>query len=946
MPSTRGRSSRSLRVELLESRLLLSVVPNDPGFSSQWGLHNTNNVDIDAPEAWGITTGSSSVTVAIIENYGVQLSHPDLDSKMSPDSWNYIDGSTNQNVSTGHGTNIAGIIGAESNNGQGMAGVSWGSSVIALRTSGPTQFVNAIKYAADKGVKAIAFGTSFGGSSSSLLDAIDYAAARGVVVVAAAGNGGTSGLTSQPGQNLDTTPTYPAAYSRPNLISVAAVDSSGNLASFSNYSSSKVHVGAPGVDIYTTEWTGGYINFAAGTSFATPFVAGVVALVASQYPNYTAAQLVQAVTQNVKPLASLAGKTISGGMVSAYNALLSGMPAPTAVATPASVVNATTTNLSVNASYGGGDSGLTYTWSVVSKPSGAADPTFSANGTNAAKNAVATFSATGSYTFQLTVTNGSGFVRTSYVPVTVTNSGAPSNPAFLDDGQSAAEGVTRVGNWTQWTGGGQAGTHSTAPTGDGSTKMTWTFNNLPQGVYEVWVNWVQAPNRATNSPFTVYNGNTPLTTVRVDQTKAPVGYYDASSSWNTLGERFTIDSGSLKVVLSNDADAGANVVADSVRIRKLGPWLADDSQTSAEGFSKTGSWSQWTGSGVASTHSTAQGGDGSTTATWTFTDLAPGKYQVWATWIQASNRATNSPFTVYDSTTSRGTIAVDQTQAPTGVFTSGLSWKSLFENITIQNGTLVVKLTNAGVDPSRAIVADAIRIQRVGGYFADDTDGSPIYQKTTGWTRWDGSGFSNTHSTAPGGYGEINATWTFENVTPGVYEVWATWIQAPNRATNSPFTIYDGTNSLGTVLVNQQSAPTGYYDGAVSFVSLGQSFLVTSGALKVMLSNAGVVNGQYVVADAIRINRVDNPPGGVVVPFSVPVGLSAMASGSSEDQEAAPAIDPVEVATFSRTSPRLRNASNREKPFVVITAASRPFRAWGDPGRPMRRGVLSASTLV
>jgi len=939
---SRRRNSRKFHLDLLESRTLLSVFPNDPGFAYQWGLHNANNVDIDAPEAWGITTGSSSVIVAEIETYGVALSHPDLQSKMTSTSWSFADNSANQNVSTGHGTNIAGIIGAETNNGQGMAGVSWGSPVMALKVNGYSQFVSAIRYAVDNHAKVISISVAYSGYNQDLVDAIDYAAQHNVVVVAGAGNGG------------NTTPTYPAALNKPNLISVAAVDSSGGLASFSTYSPTTVHLGAPGVDIYTTEWTGGYINFAAGTSFAAPFVAGAAALVASQYPNYTAQQIVQALVQNTKPLSSLAGKTISGGMVSAYNALLAGMPAPVAVASPAGVVNATTTNLSVNASYGGGEPGLTYTWSVVSQPSGVAAPTFSVNGTNAAKNAVATFAGPGSYTFKLTVANGSGFVRTATVPVTVTNTGnQPSGPIFLDDSQTPAEGVTRVGNWTQWTGSGHGGTSSTAPTGDGSTKITWTFDNLPQGTYEVWVNWVQAPNRATNSPFTVYNGATQLTTVRVDQTRAPLGYYDAGSSWNTLGERFTINSGTLKVVLSNDADPGKYIVADSVRIRKLGSWVVDDSQTAAQGFTKTGPWTEWTGGGYSNTSSTAPGGDGSTTATWTFTNLASGKYQVWANWVQAPNRATNSPFTVYDGATSRGSVLVDQSQAPSGVYSGPNSWKSLFENVTITNGTLTVKLTNAGVATSRFIIADAIRIQRVGAYYADDTDGSPIYQQTAGWTRWATGGYSGTHATAPAGDGSINAVWTFDNLVPGVYEVWASWIQAPNRATNSPFTVYDGATALSTVLVNQQLAPTGSYDVAVSYKSLGQSFLITGGTLKVKLTNAGVASGYYVVADVVRINRVDNPPGGVWVPFSTPtVPLTVAVSPTAEPAAAEPAalttviVPTAEAAAPSRPSPWAREAPRRESPRVALVATSRPLRAWGDPGRPMRRGFAATSTIV
>lgn len=938
--SPRRRVRRKFFLDLLESRTLLSVVPNDPGFAYQWGLQNSNNVDVDAPEAWGITTGSPSVLMAVIDPTGVQLSHVDLNGKISP--------YTPQPSSIDeHATLIAGIMGAEANNGQGMAGVSWGSPILALQSGNAQAFADAIDVAIAKGARVISI-SSMLPNNYTVRTAIDRAGQNGIVVVAAAGNGGTSGQTNIPGQDLDTDPIWPAYYDRDFLVSVAAVDSSGNLASFSNYSSTRVHLAAPGVNIYSTNKSGGYSGGHTGTSYAAPFVAGAAALVASQYPNYTAQQIVQALVQNTKPLPSLAGKTISGGMVSAYNALLAGMPAPTAVASPASVVNATTTNLSVNASYGGGEPGLTYTWSVVSQPSGIAAPTFSVNGANAAKNAVATFAGPGSYTFKLTVANGSGFVRTATVPVTVSNTGnQPSAPIFLDDGQTPAEGVTKVGPWTTWTAGGQNGTHSTAPSGDGSTKTTWTFDNLPQGVYEVWVNWVQAPDRATNSPFAVYNGNTQLTTVRVDQTRAPVGYYEAGSSWNSLGERFTIDGCTLKVVLSNDADPGRYVVADSVRIRKLGPWVVDDSQTAAQGFATTGPWSQWTGGGLSNTHSTAWGGDGSTSASWTFTNLAPGKYQVWAHWVQGPDRAVNSPFTVYDGSTTRGSVAVDQTRAPTGAFTGGVSWKSLFENVTIANGTLTVKLTNAGVTSSRAIVADAIRIQRVGAYYVDDADGSPIFQQTAGWTRWDGSGYSNTHATAPAGDGSINAVWTFDDLVPGVYEVWASWIQAPNRATNSPFTIYDGNAPLATVPVNQQLAPTGSFDGPVSYKSLGQSFLVTSGTLKVKLTNAGVASGYYVVADVVRINRVDNPPGGVSVPFStptVPLTLSVVERSTGEPETLGTALVPaVEAAAPSRSSPWAREAPRRESPRV---AASRPLRAWRDPGRPMGRGSPSVSTLV
>ncbi len=425
----RNHNAHCPSYEPLELRTLLSVTPNDTYFSQQWGLNNSNNVDIDAPEAWGITTGSSpAVVVAELEGTGVDVAHPDFSGKIvSP--WNFDNGTPTFAPTTGHGTNITGIIGAVANNNQGIAGVDWGAQVMPLQASFRTEYADAVNYAVAHGAKVISMSIAYPEAQAALSAdplclAIEAAASQGVVVVAAAGNGGTSNSTNNPGQDLGSlAPTVaPAAFRTvpgvTNMITVGAVDSSGNLASFSNYGTTSVDVGAPGVNIETTELGGGYISFAGGTSFAAPFVAGVVALVASQHPEYTAQQLVQAVTQHTKPLASLNGKTITGGMVDAYNALLAGLPNPTASATPGTVTG-TTTNLSVNGSYGGGEPGLTYTWSLTSMPGGAATPTFSVNGTNSAKNTTATFYAAGNYTFQAVVSNGDGYMFTTSVPVSV-----------------------------------------------------------------------------------------------------------------------------------------------------------------------------------------------------------------------------------------------------------------------------------------------------------------------------------------------------------------------------------------------------------------------------------------------------------------------------------------------------------------------------------------------
>jgi hypothetical protein len=145
--------------------------------------------------------------------------------------------------------------------------------------------------------------------------------------------------------------------------------------------------------------------------------------------------------------------------------------------------------------------------------------------------------------------------------------------------------------------------------------------------------------------------------------------------------------------------------------------------------------------------------------------------------------------------------------------------------------------------------------------FLDDSQLGKGFSEAGPWTQWtiQGEGYSNTHSTAPGGDGSAYATWTFTNLTPGFYEVWATWIQAPNRATNSPFSLYDNFTLLATAAVNQILAPSGYYDQGFSWYSLGESYAISSGTLVVKLTNA-VAAGSYVVADAIRVNRLGGLP--------------------------------------------------------------------------------------
>ncbi|GAF77256.1 unnamed protein product, partial [marine sediment metagenome] len=234
--------------------------PDDPWFGSQWGM-----VKVQAPQAWEVTTGSTSINIAILDT-GVDLDHPDLANKIV--SSISFSTATADDVH-GHGTHVAGIAAAMTNNGVGVAGLGYTATIMNVKVLGDTGagayswIVSGIMWAVDNGAEVI--NMSLGGSSPSsiLEDAINYAWSKGVIVVAAAGNYG------------NTAPLYPAYYT--NCIAVAATDSLDRLAGWSNYGD-WVDVAAPGVGIYATLKNNGY-GYKSGTSMAAPHVAGLAALV-------------------------------------------------------------------------------------------------------------------------------------------------------------------------------------------------------------------------------------------------------------------------------------------------------------------------------------------------------------------------------------------------------------------------------------------------------------------------------------------------------------------------------------------------------------------------------------------------------------------------------------------------------------------------------------------
>lgn len=281
-------------------------IPNDPGFSSQWHLSTIN-----APAAWDITTGKTTVPIAMVDS-GVNPAHPDLAAKLMP-GWSFLLSNNNTADVLGHGTATAGVAAAASNNGVGVTGVSWLSPIMPLVVLNSadsayySDIANAITYAADHGARVI--NVSIGGTaaSSTLQSAVNYAWNKGAVVFASAMNNSTS------------TPYYPAACD--NVIAVSATEPGDTLSGFSNYGS-WIDLAAPGNNIYTTDNGGGYSTWY-GTSFSSPIAAGTAALALSINPGLTAQGLVNLLEANSDDIGAPGFDTSFGwGRINAYRVAL------------------------------------------------------------------------------------------------------------------------------------------------------------------------------------------------------------------------------------------------------------------------------------------------------------------------------------------------------------------------------------------------------------------------------------------------------------------------------------------------------------------------------------------------------------------------------------------------------------------------------------------------
>ncbi|MBH0037981.1 S8 family serine peptidase [Pseudoalteromonas sp. SWN166] len=351
----RLKSHQAIEYVEPDYRVSMASTPNDPRFDELWGLNNegqtggTVDADIDAVEAWAISTGSRDVVVGVIDT-GVDYTHSDLASNIwvnsaeiagdgiDNDGNGFIDDIHGINAITntgdpmddqGHGTHVSGTIGASGNNSVGVVGVNQEVSIVGCKfldsvgdgsTSDAIKCIDYMVGLKNSGVNLRVLNNSWGGGgySQALADAIESSEAAELLFVAAAGNDTIDN---------DVNPHYPSNYENASVLSVASTNQTDDISWFSHWGLTSVDMGAPGTAIVSTTPGESYASYS-GTSMATPHVAGAAALVLSVNPDLTTQELKALLMSSGDANAALQGKTVAGTRLNANQALLDADPTP------------------------------------------------------------------------------------------------------------------------------------------------------------------------------------------------------------------------------------------------------------------------------------------------------------------------------------------------------------------------------------------------------------------------------------------------------------------------------------------------------------------------------------------------------------------------------------------------------------------------------------------
>jgi len=411
-----------------------------------------------------------------------------------------------------------------------------------------------------------------------------------------------------------------------------------------------------------------------------------------------------------------------------------------------------------------------------------------------------------------------------------------SGPVIVDNGGA---GYSETGAWTTETVPAYGGNERYATSsGSGQNTATWQVQGLAAGAYQVQVSWHPYGNQATNAPYAIYDGSTLLQTVTVNQTMAASGAQFGGVPFQTL-TAVNITSGTLKVVLSNTGN-GVYIVADAMR---LAPVQISNTDLN---------WSA-TGDGITGPTSLTTQGTFTISRTYTIGGAAaPANFNI-------VYYASTSSSTTQDLT--KATLLGSETLSAAADLSAG-NHAGSSPTFQIPLGGTYYLFAKLVADPSWAesdsandtndVAVTAQPVQVSGAIIV--ANGSAGYSETGTWNTENVPAYGNSERYATStGTGQNTATWQVTGLPGGQYVVQVSWHPYYNQATNAPYAIYDGSTLLQTVLVDQTQPGKGDNFGGVPFQTLA-TVNITSGALKVVLSNTG--NGTYIVANAVRVAPV------------------------------------------------------------------------------------------